>query len=513
LITLAGANGYSWGRNLIGHPEVFAAPRQDLIARVDQVVADHPDLLADARDKLRILLDRPHNAVDAGGDLLNALTAGAAGYLDAAWQQNPAVKWAGVQLRSAAGSCPNRLGEAWWRRCASLLYLGASLVENPADTSLGVANSLVIHPVEGAVEWLAFGVENNPVRMWGRVIRAARSDGLNGVVDTVGSFLHRFSAMTADPQAQSALWTTAFGLLLLVPGLAGAAAAGSWGLRAGALQQSVRLGLPAIVAVQAAEGAGQIDQAVQAAATREQAMRIPTSHSVRTFVTNTVLILSLLLGAPALRKLSEWQRLKNLLTPETQAALETLPLTERTALLEAAVRIKAGEAEIIRYVNLSTTLPETMRQGLEVFPWSKRLQLVTAESGSRINLSPAEAESFLVRSGFDPARAADFISSFPAEGPVQLRYVPADGSFLRYTDFPNRAGSFATDVLYSSADEAVNALNLRPYDNHANFLQTVIARGPTLVLEGGIRGGEEGAVQYLIIDQSSFRYGEGVPLR
>jgi hypothetical protein len=148
-----------------------------------------------------------------------------------------------------------------------------------------------------------------------------------------------------------------------------------------------------------------------------------------------------------------------------------------------------------------------------MFPWSKRLQLTSQGAGSTLTLPVAEAEIFLVRSGFDPARAADFISSFPAGGVVELRYVPLDGSFLRYTDFPQRPGSFATDLLYASADEAVSALNLRPFDNHANFLQTVVAKNPTLVLQGGIRGGEQGAMQVLLVDQGSFTYGEGIPLR
>ena len=74
------------------------------------------------------------------------------------------------------------------------------------------------------------------------------------------------------------------------------------------LRQAMRFGLPAAVAGQSAAEAAHIDQAIRSAPDPRAAMEIPRSHGVRRLVVNTALILSLLLGPPALRTCSgaEW---------------------------------------------------------------------------------------------------------------------------------------------------------------------------------------------------------------
>jgi len=404
LAVAAGSNLVQWGNNVANDPDTFTAANQAAASEFVQLAQVYPEVLDDRATRRASWVSQPYRAVSRGTALLEAVTQSAAYYVDAAWQRNPIIQSVAPALREAAhDSCPNRWGEAWWRRCAGVAYGAASIIENPADTTLGAANGLVVHPVEGAVKFLAFGAENNPIRLAGDMVGAIRQSGLDGAIDTVGNYLHRFSAMTADPEVQSGLWTGALLLLLAVPPLAAAATAIKFAPIVQTLGQAVRVGLPTAIAGQAAKEAVNIDQAMQAAPDRKAAMEIPTSSRVRTFVVSTTLILTLLLGVPAAKRASQWFRSRGGISPEVVAALEKLPVAERAAVIDAAAQLGLKDAQVIRYFETMTRLPSEATLLLEELPALERLRLVSAsnellaQSGGNYQYHILQAEGPLLR--------------------------------------------------------------------------------------------------------------------
>ena len=95
------------------------------------------------------------------------------------------------------------------------------------------------------------------------------------------------------------------------------------------------------------------------------------------------------------------------------------------------------------------------------------------------------------------------------DGPITARLVESDEGFGRYTGNPTSKGSFLTKSTFSTPSEAVDALNLGPFGNPATFRQPVTSSGRSIVLEGGIRGGQPGVRQTLIINRGRFEIGTG----
>jgi len=147
-----------------------------------------------------------------------------------------------------------------------------------------------------------------------------------------------------------------------------------------------------------------------------------------------------------------------------------------------------------------------------VLAWQLDVPVYEVSAG-RLALSREEAEYYLVRNGWQPRTAADYVSSFSTGQPIKTRIVGAGETWWRYTDHPEYAGSFLTRTLFDNADDAVAALRLGPYANQATFLQAVTASEATVVFEGGINGGWPWVSQTMIVDRSAFNYGPGVLFR
>lgn len=128
-------------------------------------------------------------------------------------------------------------------------------------------------------------------------------------------------------------------------------------------------------------------------------------------------------------------------------------------------------------------------------------------SGTSV-VSPARAEAFLVKNGFDAADAKSFIGSF--DGPITARIVRPGEDFLRYTGNPNSTGSFLTKTRFGSPGSAVDGLYLGPYGNPATYVQTVTSSGRSIVLEGAIKNGGAGVGQTVIHNRGEFTFGPGV---
>ncbi len=116
-----------------------------------------------------------------------------------------------------------------------------------------------------------------------------------------------------------------------------------------------------------------------------------------------------------------------------------------------------------------------------------------------------QAEAYLVRNGYTPALAKDYIASF--EGPITARIAEPGEQFLRFTGNPQSQGSFLTKTSFSSPQEAVGSLNIQDYGNPATYVQEVTASGRSIVFEGNIKGGQ--AKQSIIINRSKFQFGTG----
>ncbi|HYL99548.1 MAG TPA: hypothetical protein VEZ90_11390 [Blastocatellia bacterium] len=124
-------------------------------------------------------------------------------------------------------------------------------------------------------------------------------------------------------------------------------------------------------------------------------------------------------------------------------------------------------------------------------------------------VSREEAFDILKKSGMSDARAKDFVRSFD-DGPITVRTVDPGEQFYRYSGVPDGSGSFLTTQSFSSPDAAVKGLHLEDYGNPATFKQTVTATEPSVVLEGGVRGGNPpGSPQTLITDRGAFDFGTG----
>jgi len=121
-------------------------------------------------------------------------------------------------------------------------------------------------------------------------------------------------------------------------------------------------------------------------------------------------------------------------------------------------------------------------------------------------VSAARAEQYMVQEGLGAARAKDFVSSF--DGPITARLVRPGETFLRYTDVADSSGSFLTKSVFTTSNEAVQALFLGPYGNSASLAQNVTSVGRSIVFEGAILNGT--AQQTLIINRGMFQFGIGV---
>lgn len=129
-----------------------------------------------------------------------------------------------------------------------------------------------------------------------------------------------------------------------------------------------------------------------------------------------------------------------------------------------------------------------------------------ADEAASVRITTDVLQEFLKRSGFD--RAAEFARSF--SGQITARIAQPGESFVRYTGHAGSTGHFLTRGSFANSAQATKALNLLPeFGNNATLVQNVVVTRPTLVFEGGIRGGT--AVQTLLTDVGAFIFERGVP--
>ncbi|HLA82914.1 MAG TPA: hypothetical protein VJP78_15060, partial [Thermoleophilia bacterium] len=352
--TLVGATTYQWARNVTS-PVAFAEARERSQAQVAQLLVTYPDFLEPRDVRQQSVEGHPYLQMSRAMDGLDTLTEVAANYIDAAWQQNPVVQQGAPLLRQTADqSCP-RWNETVGRICGSGLHVAAGIVEQPADTALGVLNGFVIQPTEGIAKILAFGVENNAIALGGDIIEAGRQSGVNGVIDTVGDYFHRVSAMTADGDVQGGLMAAA------LLGLAFAAPAAAFVLVAGSTLDSLSA----------------MGKQILGAPTWEKAMQIAGSRETRTLVV-TVAILLALGTAKGVKDWVQWERARPSLTPNVVAAFEKLPIAERSPVLEAAVRLGLNDAQVMGYIESMRGLPPQAAEILQRLPVEERVGVFTS---------------------------------------------------------------------------------------------------------------------------------------
>lgn len=133
------------------------------------------------------------------------------------------------------------------------------------------------------------------------------------------------------------------------------------------------------------------------------------------------------------------------------------------------------------------------------------------------------------------ARAAmDIVASF--KGDIYFRRVEPGEVFYRYTSQPDPngkggRGNFVTNALFSTVEEAREALNVRfwlnpergrrptdrpdrptdaeLFEKAATYRQKVVAKEPAYVLEGEIEKGKPGVRQVVLLDLSKFEFFQG----
>jgi RHS repeat-associated protein len=115
---------------------------------------------------------------------------------------------------------------------------------------------------------------------------------------------------------------------------------------------------------------------------------------------------------------------------------------------------------------------------------------------------------FVNRLGLTAEGADSFVASF--EGPVIARIAQPGEQWPRYTGNAASKGHFLANSHFGTAEEAMNALNIRLFGNPATYRQTVTATGRSIVLEGSIRGSNPpGIKQTVILDQGKFHFSTG----
>jgi RHS repeat-associated protein len=124
-------------------------------------------------------------------------------------------------------------------------------------------------------------------------------------------------------------------------------------------------------------------------------------------------------------------------------------------------------------------------------------------------ISEARANELIMKKvGVSIEESSSFVSSF--DGPVTATIVEPGEQWLRYTGKAGSKGNFLSRISFGNSEEALDALNLRPWGNPATLRQTVTATGRSIVLEGQIKGSvPPGVKQTLVMDRDKFQFSMG----
>jgi len=160
----------------------------------------------------------------------------------------------------------------------------------------------------------------------------------------------------------------------------------------------------------------------------------------------------------------------------------------------SAAEIFADSASVI----FSST-KDVLSAGFAVGGGLSRSAVISEESANQL-LQKKTALSF--------EQSDSYVASF--DGPVTASIAEPGRQWFRYTDVPVSKGTFLTERLFGTPEEAIDGLYLRPWGNRALYRQTVTATGRSIVLEGAIKGSPSpGVRQTVIVDREKFEFGIG----
>ncbi len=327
--------------NIINDPHAFDDAQRNAQTEFSLLDQEHPEFREEKRSLL-YLITNPYEVFSAGYDVTKAIANSAAGYMDAAWQHNPVNQVISDGLKQIGDSCPESLGEAWVRRCSAVPHFLAGVMDQPADTTIGVLTSLVADPVAGYIKLSTYHYENNnPYQLIADMYQSAQKDGLiegigNVITDRIDG---AWNLVTTDPQVQS------FGVITLFT-----------------LATLVGLGIPALLAgnamvlSQTANLLTQVDAALQSAPTREEAMQAVTNPQTRRQLATTIVLLGLLIygGARELDTYSKVTTFRESLPPSAQTSLVEMSYAELVKLFNAAETLKVSPKALEFYLTEST---------------------------------------------------------------------------------------------------------------------------------------------------------------
>lgn len=357
IITAALGGTAIMARNVLNYPHVFDDARLNVQYEWQQLTNLHPRTKENT--KLGYLITHPLEGINIVYDTTKAITNSAAGYFDATWQQHPLSQAISFGLKNIGDNCPEGLGEKWYRRCDATFHFGASLVEHPVDTVAGIGTALIADPVAGALKFGAYSLEyNNPVRVISDLSNRIQENGWeNGIKQYFEDRFELTKQLVTDPQVQ------ALGLLALLVGAA---------LIPG-LAIPVALGGGALVVGQTAWTLSQVDKALQAASTQEEAMNTVTSQPIRRHLAVNLILLALVTFGVfrSVKEINQFRALQEALPTTEQVTFSRLPLLEQARLVDLANRMELSPKALEFYLreigNPGSSLSNiSVSQGLEL---------------------------------------------------------------------------------------------------------------------------------------------------
>ena len=99
--------------------------------------------------------------------------------------------------------------EAWKRRCIWFSYGATASVEHPTDSLLGLAENVIINPMEGLIKVSTFSLQ-----FGGDLIHGWQANDWQGLVDIAQNYMPRVVQIVVDPQVQG--FVIAIGILALL---------------------------------------------------------------------------------------------------------------------------------------------------------------------------------------------------------------------------------------------------------------------------------------------------------
>ena len=462
-LTITGAaNTYQWYQNVTQNLHLFDGVRQTM---VEQLHSQVPSFFLDRKTKWQMLLSDPYTAAHDSVETLNIFMSGAANAGDAIWQQNPVVNRMVGQIKAIGdAACSQVSSEAWKRRCIGFDYGAAGLIEHPADSVLGLGESILINPMEGLLKVGVFSAQYNPVVLGGELIHGWQENGWQGLLNATQNHLSRIGQVLKDPQIQS--FAMMAGIVLLI----GAAAL----LSVPALVIASAMGL--VAAVQTIWQALKIDQTIQQLPSLEEVKEYVASHQIRTFTVTSLFILALAaLGVT--KGVGDLQSFNGSLTTAAQESFASLSWWNRLQLLDAAEALNASPEALGFYLNESTR-PGSSLASLPLKD-ALRVSSLAEQSGQGTLILDClakygdDATPLMLKYGDD---AVDIISAYGDNGIALLRKFGGDAK--EAIALVKEFGTPATKVL-DTVDVASAKLLLKTLDE--DVLDYAIQQGPDAV--------------------------------